>query len=367
MGCVQLLAVIALAGVVSGEPTRQNPKRVDATPMNAERRAAIRARAERWETELKTTRNESDRYILLTEILQQYAILEEMSTPRAKNLKEQWDQLVQKNPKLRSLRGRDHSGRRAMQQQKEDAGAAPGSGSFTPKDTRARLFWDGKRLVAVHQLKIQFFELPRNVRCQHYYANEWKDLKNDLATGGYQGLTSEYRFVGPHGAVDLAPKKVVSFRSRIYSILGCSEGGGECPFFAVATDKIHAGYSPNDSEEREALLGLSARGKKFYGASGQVDFEEFYGVFASDGKIVKRLDFNSSETKEFLYPLKAYSDGRAVFGLGRAVPRGGDPERLKFGNGREAWEVSNYGAVRKISAKAAREKYKGIPKSNWAE
>lgn len=308
-------------------------------------------------------RDEAEKYVILKRMLRAYGVLELNSSTEATAAKKEWDELLLKHPELKKnppTELKEQKEMAAKERAKENQISSK-TKTFVPKDIRAKVYWSGNFLAAIYQFRVELYELPKEVEPFHEYGNEWQPLR----AGEWQGSTIELRFFKGGQRVQLEPYKTITFGQKISVQGACKWSSKNCDYFALFSERIYPGYAFNNEEEREVLLKLKGNGKPYQWKNTNANYQEFYGVLSTDGKVVGAVPFKAEPPNKILQALYVYPDGTALFGVGGAIPDKRDLDSLRFGDVKEVVVWTKAGGISNMSIAKAIELHPVLKNSLW--
>jgi hypothetical protein len=298
-------------------------------------------------------RDDSDGHAIVRKMLQYYSILGSTNTATFQGLLKEWQSLRQKHPEFVTsppLELHEHTERRANYKKHADEIAARAQ-HFAPKDARATLFWSGKRLAAVFQRRIEFYEIPDGVNfvAVHGSTDNIEPVHLHRREGAQVDSLSFRRGQTP---VNLTPRKVITFGRML-------TGSGWTSYGAFAVTASTNGYIANDGDEQEILKRLDDDKRPFTWNNPTADYQEFYGVISVDGKVLTEIPFKSTSSA-IMQALYSAPDGTVLFGIGSYVElKGEDPEDYGavFGNVSKVVSWTKEKGIQYLSVSEALDRY----------
>ena len=301
--------IFLIAGLlaVSGNPVAFGQ---DHSAQTAEDIAAKQANDQRLKAELgelksylkeahEGKRDETERYVILHRMLQDYGLLRSTGTAEAQAAIQEWHELLKAHPEFRAhpprLEIREQREAREREEKIEAERKAKLAG-WTPADSRpTNIYGLGGKAVAEFQYKLEFFHLTGNLKIAQ------ETDKNKV----FQAI-NDGRIV---------PIKTMTFKSIIVGPWTPSEPFNHPLWFCTDPTAKYVGMS---ADER-AAIGL--KGKHW--TNSKADYDQFCGAVSMDGDVIFRLPFKESYPDQLLKVLQLAKDGKtAVIGVGKAM---GDP------------------------------------------
>ena len=191
--------------------------------------------------------------------------------------------------------------------------------TFVPKYNYGYIYGGPEHIAAVYSRRIEFFNVPPGV-----------DVIEDRGGGLYEpdvaerpwhscGHPGRPKFLKDGKQIHLKPHKVVRFA---YNINAVSEGSEAeirhpCQYILVSTNmQSPLSIEPSTTEE----MGLVKLRPKRKWNSGKSEYDEFYGMFSVDGKLVFRAYEKARMPDKWIYRWYIQPDGKmALFAIGRVV------------------------------------------------
>ncbi len=254
-------------------------------------------------------RSDHDQYVILSRFLAYSGILSSTPTARVDEAEGLWKNLLDKNPRWKTRPPRDMNVKEyheAIQKQKDEGKTIEEKAkTWRPKDTIAWLYHDGSRLAAVHQYRIDFFNIPKSVEC---YATRLNVRSCDKLS---PGLPDFVKFKKGGQDYNLKPFKTITFGQPI-TIAPVS---GADIIAIGASD----GYGWLDFQEEAIMDKLEAEGRHpAHWVQPNANFDEFYGVLSIAGKVLARIPFHEHIPDKALKVAFSDPDGKlAAFLVGQ--------------------------------------------------
>ena len=255
-------------------------------------------------------RDDSDRYVILHRMLQDYGLLKSTGTIDAQAAILEWRELLKTHPEFKT-----HPPRLEIREQREARLAEESANAereekrltFIPSDAvPERAFGMGDALILKYQYKIEFYRLPQNLQIAS--AVDYDRSTNAALNGKikpFKTMTFKY-------PIDSGP--ATSFISSAHPIWFC--------------ENLIAGYAPVTNEERN-VIGM---GIKWTNAAGE--YADFCGAVSFNGEVLYRLDVTQRYPDRLLEIKQISPDGKkVVVAQGKAVtePEDADEEIGNFG------------------------------------
>lgn len=286
-------------------------------------------------------RSERDGYIILQKIFNSYRVLQAADTPPAQAILEQLEAITRKHPDLPNIqdfRLSEEIDLEARRKRDFDILAAQ-SASWSPQDKiPMALAGSKKRLIAIYQFRIEFYELPDNVQ---------------LIREGHR--SPKLAKQTPRGVRDfpideLVPSKVLTFQKTIDVYPPNLAALGESHLLVCTNPASY--YSALSEDERKILAVKGRRYGTIHSIKTSGQYRDFCGVISQAGEIIYIFPVVQKSPRSLLRPL-AIADGgaRAAVALGeKVVDEEEDGESIRVGNIREVliWESGKVRSVKKL-------------------
>lgn len=264
-------------------------------------------------------RDYRDGYIILNQLWFNYQAQRKTDSPEFQAVANKREDLLKKHPELNNLQDFRLSEKvnRETAEKKSRSAELTKAKRWKPTDSRfLRVFGSGSRAVAMHQYRLEFYNLPGDVR---------------LARGKNTDRLRLFRGDDELSPSRLQPHKTMTFKVpvEVFPVLPDDISG---PFLAC-TNPI-ARYTPASADERKtmALLGHT-HGMPWTNPAGQ--YGHFCGLISTAGEIVYQFPFTSSVPNNVMAPLKMTPDGTwAAVMIGQVVEGEDIPG---IGKPREVW------------------------------
>ena len=310
-------------------------------------------------------RDDWDGYVLMFMTLQDYGLLGLNQSPECLKLLTEWRALVKKHPDYQKRTSHEFSDQRKAReawQKRQDEIKEKAKQPFVPKDERARRFCSGNRMAAIYQFRIEFYKLPSGVECHENSKGPWK-------------MSDFYQFgLVHHGEnIDLKPYKIITFGQNLSSsefgqfpAANCDGTKKNCMLIAISAHGH--GYGGSDEKEQEIINEMDKEGHPYKWHNPNADYQEFYGVITTDGKVLGSVPFHAHWPDMVIQPISIWPDGTALFALGKFVSDTGDDAEggTVFADVKEVIVWSKKKGVQRMSADEAEKKFPELRSwRNW--
>lgn len=251
-------------------------------------------------------RDDTEKYVILRHLLQNYATLDAMETPEAKEALGQWKDLLKGHPEFKKNPPREIKEQREMREKPEveNKRLEGARKTWVPSDIKpVGRYQHGNHIIFYYQYRLEFYELAAG--------------ESDAAA---------YKFISASGRdVSKKPKKTITFAH----VIEIEPSGFRVSPKAllVCTDPL-LGYHARTPEEEEIT-----QDRRYHWRRPNSDYEEFCGIIGFDGEILGRIDAGPSTKEHYVRPLGILPDGKeALVGIGPADFKNdrGLPDSLKY-------------------------------------
>lgn len=239
-------------------------------------------------------RTETERYVILHKMLQDYGLLKSTGTAEAQDAIREWRELMKAHPEFKTNRPRLEIREQRETRERQEKVAADVEGkaaSWTPKDDVGPVYGLGSHAAIKFRYRVEFFDLPPDFRIS--------------SRGNYQ------RVAQAAAAGLIKPHKMLTFKYVVDTGYLPPEPFDH-PIFLCAN--LAARYTAHNDEEMAAI----GEGRKWKNESGEL--EDFCGAVSLDGSIIYKLPFSQRYPDQLLHILQLAKDGRkAAIGIGKSA------------------------------------------------